>query len=54
MYASSGILHVLARFADDYRRRRRRVRTERLLGELPPAILKDIGWPDSTEWNDRG
>lgn len=29
-----------------YRRYRRRVTTERILNQLPPSILRDIGWPD--------
>lgn len=35
----------IARFASDYRTRRRRMHTYLELLSLPPEIQKDIGWP---------
>lgn len=43
----------LSLFAARYRHYRMKARTKRILGELSPAILRDIGWPDMSEWNDR-
>jgi hypothetical protein len=34
-----------------YRRYRRRVKTERMIGSLPAELRKDIGWPDTSERN---
>jgi len=39
----------IARFASDYRTRRRRMHTYLELLSLPPEIRKDIGWPTEEE-----
>ncbi|MBX9450969.1 MAG: hypothetical protein ACT6RL_20225 [Neoaquamicrobium sediminum] len=39
----------IARFASDYRTRRRRMHTYLELLSLPPEIQKDIGWPTEEE-----
>jgi predicted transcriptional regulator len=39
-------LQSLTRFVSRIRSARQRYKTERILRELPPHILKDIGWPD--------
>lgn len=39
----------LSRFIARRREIRSAVRTERILGALPPHVRKDIGWPDL--WN---
>ena len=40
------IFNTITRFAFDYRARRRRLATYKEISNLPPAIRKDIGWPD--------
>lgn len=39
------ILNSIARFANDYRARRRRMNGYLEILALPPEIQKDIGWP---------
>lgn len=41
---------LVATLAVRYRTYRRRVRGERMLRELSPAMRKDIGWPDPDRW----
>ena len=40
------IFNTITRFAFDYRARRRRIATYMEISNLPPAIRKDIGWPE--------
>ena len=42
-----GLRDAVLRLAMNYRHHRRRVRTERILNDLPVSIRKDIGWPAS-------
>jgi hypothetical protein len=41
------LFKAVGRYAASLRTRHERVRTERLLNDLPASIRKDIGWPDS-------
>ncbi|PRD43929.1 hypothetical protein C5748_08760 [Phyllobacterium phragmitis] len=41
------ILSVLQHYRRKIRARRDQIRTERLIGNLPRYIQKDIGWPDA-------
>ncbi|TWG89000.1 hypothetical protein L598_000900000790 [Mesorhizobium sp. J18] len=41
-----GLREAVLRLAVHYRDHRRRVRTERILNDLPVSIRKDIGWPN--------
>ena len=38
---------LLGRWAERWRAARERVRTERAIARLSPALRQDIGWPDS-------
>lgn len=41
-----GLIAYAVRAADNWRRRRDRRRTRRVVEGLPASIRKDIGWPD--------
>lgn len=41
------LFKAVGRYAASLRTMHERVRTERLLNDLPASIRKDIGWPDS-------
>ncbi len=45
---------LLGRWAERWRATRERVRTERAIARLSPALRRDIGWPDAvsrrTSW----
>lgn len=44
-------LDSLRRYAEDYRARRRRMRSYLEIASLPREIQKDIGWqPDDQSW----
>ena len=45
-------LDAIARYAADYRARRRRMRTYLAISSLPLEIQKDIGWSDDFEENE--
>jgi hypothetical protein len=38
---------LLGRWAERWRATRERVRTERAIARLSPALRSDIGWPDA-------
>jgi N-acyl-D-aspartate/D-glutamate deacylase len=38
---------LLGRWADRWRTTRARIRTERAIARLSPALRRDIGWPDA-------
>ncbi len=40
------VARSIGRYAGKLQTIRNEVRTERLLGELPEHLRKDIGWPD--------
>ena len=48
------ILSALLRYSEDYRARRRRLRTLMSIASLPADIRKDIGWTDRDEASHRG
>jgi hypothetical protein len=43
------VLATLMNYYGALARRRNFARTQRMIGSLPPEVLKDIGWPGAAE-----